>query len=396
MRRRATAESKPSLGESVRENAARLKAMSVLAKDFGGWRPALQVQRTVEAVPTQFLDYDIATGVEGHPISRVTLLHGPSANGKTEFAIGLGASFLARDHFFGLMDEEHTTPSPWLRSLMGDLANHPGFVALPCDNTYEQAQQQVREFCNRIAGARAKKQLPEDTTGIIVLDSIRKLFPKELMKRLMADLKKKDDDDKPKGGRQQKKPNGVDGYGGRAGQIKAALNAAWMDELVPLLADTRIALVIIARETDDPDAGFYDDGFKVGGGKALAYEASLRLRVEQRHIYEEGEDGKKRPVGESHVVGIHKSKVAGKMGRVVTSQFHTSNGTVRPAGFWRERDVFEVGKEMGVIEQKGSWYSFDGKRIGQGGDAVMERLQGEVDLMQAIEQAARLAARPQP
>ena len=76
--------------------------------------------------------------------------------------------------------------------------------------------------------------LPLTTSALIAIDSIRKLVPKKLFDEL-AKAEKADSGDKPKG-RFAKKPKGVDGYGGRAAQLKAALNAAWMDELVPLPA----------------------------------------------------------------------------------------------------------------------------------------------------------------
>lgn len=378
---------------SYQQNADRLKAMSAVAGDFKKWRPANKVLRMVEAVPTRFVDYDVATKIGGHPLSRITVVTGPSANGKTEFCLGLGESFLRAGHFFGLLDAERTTPADWVKKLYGDLYDHPGFLVLPADNTYEQARAEVRAFCTNIAEARAKRRLPEDCTGILLVDSIKKLMPKDLMKQLASELKTEDGETTK--GRGKKPPRHIDGAGGRAGQIKAAYNAVWMDELVPLLADTRCSLVFIARETKDQEASnFYEDVFKVGGGVSLIYESSLLLRVESRGLWLEQGDGKKRQCGDVVHVGIRKSKVAGKLEPVTDCVFHTSNGRVRDPGFWRERDVLHTALELGVIELKGANYYFDGKRIGLGAEGTLARFDQDPDLCRNVEDAARRAARP--
>src|SRR5690606_8630504 len=88
----------------------RSKAMAAVANDLKEFRPAAEVLRHIESVPTIFPQYDAAVRVGGHPISRFTLIHGPSNEGKTVFTQGLGRSFLERGHFFALADAERTTP----------------------------------------------------------------------------------------------------------------------------------------------------------------------------------------------------------------------------------------------------------------------------------------------
>ena len=364
-------------------NRARMRQLEAVAGRIKGWRPAREVLREVRAVPTRFLQYDVATGVGGHPLDRIALIHGPSNEGKSEFALGLGASFVERGHFFGLLDAERTTPPAWVRTLAGSLMEQPNFMALPA-STYEKAVDGVRGFATTIADARAAGDLPDDCTGLVVVDSIRKLVPADIMKRILAD----GIEGGGKKGRRGK-PAGVDGMGGRAAQIKAALNAAWMDELVPLMADTGCAILIVARETDDDSY----EGVKVGGGKALVYESSLRLRIVRQQLWV-GPEGKKKYVGEKHTVGIHKTKVAGRIEPVVYASYFTSNGVHVPAGFWPERDALEVGQELGVVDLKGSWYGFDGKRLGNGEEAAVQRLLDEPALLAAVQSAVREAARP--
>lgn len=347
--------------------------MEQVASSFKAWRPASEVLTRVEAVPTIFPQYDVATRVMGHPIARFCRLRGPSNEGKTSFQIGLMLSFLQRGHFAGFADAERTTPPEWLQEMMGEYVGHPAFNALPI-RSYEETVDAVREYCERIADARVKGVIPEETSGVICIDSIRKLVPKNLLKELM---------------RKGTKDKGVDGFGGRAGQIKAALNAAWVDELVPLLADTRMAMVIIARETDDPDAGMFDEGIKVGGGKALLYDSSLDIRVSRAFITDP--DERKLIWGERHKIEIRKTKVGRKELKVPVGYFHTSNGVESPAGFDRARDVLELACNAGIVTQAGASYRFGEVKLGMGERKALAALREQPELLQEIEQAARNA-----
>lgn len=356
------------------ENRSRLSSMSKVAERFGKFRPAVEVIRRVEAVPTRFVQYDDVLGVGGHPIGRVTLLHGPSNEGKSHFALGIGESFLRRDHFFGFVDAERTTPLPWVQRIMGTMIDHPGFVAM-AKNTYEEVRVEVRRFCEEIGEAREKKEIPEDTAGVLVVDSIRKLYPKKAFDELMAEVASKKE---------------VKGSGGsRIEQQKAALNARWMDELVPLLADTRVAMVIIAREYANADAGMFDKDWIVGGGKALFYDSSIAVRASRQWVYD-GSGESKRAVGERVNLDIHKTKLSGKVVKVPRAHYHTSNGILVPEGFDSARDVLELGEAAGLVQvTSNGWYTWAKTRLGNGLSNVVRRLHGDAELRQKIEDDVR-------
>ena len=263
------------------ETRARLKAMAKVAERLSSWKPARTELREVRSLETIFVQVDHAVRVGGWPLDRFALVHGPSSHGKTQFVHGLGASFLAAGSYYAYVDAEYTTPASWVRKLLGEFVDYPGFIAHR-PRTYEETVSAVRQFCTEIAEARARGELPEDSTGLVVVDSIRKLNPKKLLDSLLA-AEVADGKEKKKrgGGRYGKKEASIDGAGGRAGQIKASLNAAWLDELIPLLAHTGTAAAFISRETDDTDVAsvFGRDGKdlsdrfrgKVGGGRALLH-----------------------------------------------------------------------------------------------------------------------------
>ncbi len=320
----------------------RLAALNKVAKKMSAWQPAREALTRVQAVPTIFPQINWGTRVGGWPIQRVALVHGPSAHGKTSLAHGLGLSFLHAGHFYGYVDAEFTTPEDWLVQLMGEMADHPGFQALR-PSSYERTVAAVRQFCETVAEAREKKEIPANTTALLVVDSIRKLVPERLMETIEA----------------QGDKGGVDGMSGRAAQYKAALNSAWMDELVPLLYHTNTAMLIIARESENTQAGKYSPGWKLTGGKGLFFDSSLVVRVTRARWVKDGAGATARIVGERHCAQIYKSKIAGKKDKAIDCYFHTSNGVLIPAGFDSARDVLDVAKARGIVKSSGGWLQHD-------------------------------------
>jgi RecA/RadA recombinase len=286
-----------------------------------------------------------------------------------------------------MVDAERTTPMTFAETIIGrELACSPGFFASR-PPTYEQAVKEVRDFVMTVKRVRDEGRVADDVSAIVVVDSMRKLVPANILAKILADP------DKPRRG----KDGGVDGMGGRAAQIKAAMNAAWLDELVPLLEETRCAFVAIARETDDMEAEAWEEDFKVGGGKALTYDSSLLLRVTRAGYVQKGKSGdenadKNRPVyGERHRVTIRKTKLSAQETKRTLCHFHTSNGVLEgvPEGLDRARDVLELAERFGVVRRAGSWYSWERKRW-QGEDAAVQKLSGDPETLDAIEAEMRI------
>jgi recombination protein RecA len=354
----------------------RLAAMRKIASRFKTLQPAAEALTRVRAVPTIFPQFDVAVGVGGFPIERFSLVHGPSSHGKSKAVLGLCASFLALDHFALYIDAERTTAIDWVETLLGPaLAAHPGFLAKRPE-TYEQTIADVREFCLGIAKAKDEEELPPETSALIVVDSIRKLVPENIWAKIQKD---KDGD-----------------IGRRSAQIKAAMNANWLDELIPLLEKSGAGMALIARETEDPDADMWSKragtDYKIGGGTGLVYDASLGIRVERAGWVQEGEGSERKVYGERHRVTIHKTKVAGREDKVIKAYFHASNGVLVPEGFDRPRDVLELAERYGVVEKKGSWLVHAGEKIGNGAHKAVVALHGNAEWTARIEAEARAAA----
>ncbi len=376
----------PTVTSPHAENRERLKGMASVAKSFRSFRPAPEIVQQVEAVPTIFPDLDRVVGVGGLPTRRITVVHGPSNKGKTQLTLGLGLSFLKRDHFFGLVDAEQTTPEDWLRKLYGPYFEHPGFASLPV-GTFEQVREGVREFFSSIAKARDAGTLEPQTRAMVLIDSMTKLVPEKLWEELKK-AEKADAGDgvtKRKAGRGKPK-GGVDGASGRAGQLKAGYISAFMDEMVPVLAQTKGTLVLITRENVTESDDFYgSDVITLVGGKALNFDASLRLRVNAFPIFE-GEGKEKEFLGERHLVDVLKTKVAGKGEAVPRATFHTdASGNFDPA-----RDLLACALELQVVTIGGSYYNSEAAgRLGQGMDKALAKLREDAAAFSAIDAACR-------
>lgn len=368
---------------SFATNEDRAVAMRALVEEDEYFGQATEVLTIVRSVPTIFVQVDRATGVGGWPAERVSVVHGPSGDGKTSLSIGLGLSFLERSHYYHHVDAEHTTPADWLVRLMREQASNPLFRALRPDS-YEQTVEAVSRFNERVTKAKKEGRLPADVSGLYVIDSLKKLTPKRLLDNLL-----KHGADGTSGAPGRKKEVGVDGMGGRAGQYKAALNSQWLDSLVPQLARSGLGCLVITRETAKEDAAWSEDDFHVGGGAHVVYDASIRARVvhDQDITDEEGH-----LLGQRHRVEIRKTKVAGRTASIPVAYFHTSTGLNGvPEGFDRARDVIELAVELGIAQQAGSWLKDGDGNIGQGMNAAVRKLTENRERLAAMELRCREA-----
>ena len=313
----------------------RLKALADVADEFGGWEQGREVLTPVRSVPTIFPQFDVATRVQGYPIQRVCMLHGPSNHGKTVMMLGLGRSFLQREHFYFHVDAELSTPEPWVVENLAECANYGTFRAMRPRN-YEEVTLGIRDACTKLIALRDKGVIPAHTSALFGVDSLQKLVPKDFMEKLQ-------------------KNGGIDAAKGRGGQIQAMLNSAWMKEVVPLMYHSNAALLLLSRESEKVDAQAFAIQYKVGGGTAAYYDSSMVSRVTRAGYVEIGSTSPKTIIGERHMVQIMKTKVGHKDAKVTRCFFHTSNGQHIPAGFDTARDVIELGLGCGVLKKvKGS------------------------------------------
>lgn len=379
---RVKAKAEPAtLAEQMNEAGSRRAQMAATASRFSKARPAYQVLRKVRGVRTIFPYLDLITKLGGWPIERPSLVHGKSNEGKTLLGLGLGKSFLEQDHFFHLVDAEHTTEHRWMKLLK--IPDHPGYTAIRPES-YEDAVDSVEDWATKIGEDREHGRLPSDITGICLVDSIGKLSPRGLMKEMFK-ATKADEEDRKVG------KKGIDGAGGRSGQILAKMNNAWMNRLVPLMGSTGCCIVIITREYENDDTSPWAEEFVVAGGKNINYDSSLTVRVSRSGFVKSGDGADAHIYGERHKVAIRKTKIARKEDKRPEAFFNSSNGMLDgvPAGFDTVRDYLETAMEIGLVEQRGAFFHFGAVKLGQGIHKVVQRLYAEPALYESIRLAVR-------
>ncbi len=330
----------------------RLSQFQAVADEFAGWKPGREVLTPVKSVPTIFPQFDVATRVHGYPIQRIVLVHGPSNMGKTVFLLGMGKSFLAREHYYFHVDAEMTTPEPWVQENLGALADYPTFMAMRPES-YEETAMGVRKACEKLKKLRTDGAIPEDTCALFGIDSLQKLVPKDLLAKLLKD-------------------GGLDPLKGRGGMFQAMLNSAWMKELIPLMYHCNAGMLLLTRESQNTDKkGLYDKDYIVGGGNSAYYDSSLVCRITRNAWIKKGSDDNAQIIGERHLVQIVKTKVGHKDAKVSMCYFHTSNGQFIPAGFDTARDTIELGLRTPLLKKMG-------KKDDSAGQSIVDAETGEV------------------
>lgn len=327
-----------------------------------GWGKARDVFRPVRAHPTIFADFNRAARVGGLPLGRVSVVYGPSAGGKSLFALGLCASFVRAGHLAAYVDAERSTPEEFATDILEDLDRYPNFGAkLPTH--YEATIDEVDAFLDGVIASRARRP---DLASIVVVDTINKLQPKNELAKIMKD-----------GGEELSK--------GHQGRDRARMNKAWLDHLTPRLEAANCAFVAVAWEKGAgvDHRGNPTDGEPLGGD-AMVYETSgHKIRVGRVGVVR---DPAKDVVAVKFRARIRKSKVAPMDGNYSDSHFYVAAGT-RSTHLDVARDYVAVAIELGVVDLRGAWYAFEGRRIGQGIERVIERLEKDEALLDELRAA---------
>ncbi len=363
-RKKKGAQSDPHAGIKVEKTPREHDRFVDAVGDIDGWGQASEVFDYVTSVRTIFPDFNRATTVGGLPVRRIHTVHGPTHGGKTAFALGLVKSFVDVGHIGGYIDAEHTLGQEFVEETVRELKDKRNFIANRPES-YEKTIKAVDTFLAKVSKAR---ETEPGIKSILVIDSINKLVPE----RELASLLKKETTDykgKKSGGASELTK-------GHQGRYRAALNQAWLDHLTPIVARAECAMVIIAQERDEADTtSFVKDDFKVKGGKALMFDASLVIRVSKAApIYDTGNEKKNdKIVGFAHRVRIWKSKIGHMDGKYSDCAFHLSNGKIAPAGFDMARDSLAIGSKMGIVKTAGAWFSYQGRRQ-QGINGAIEHM----------------------
>ncbi len=285
----------------------------------------------IPVIPTGSLGLDIALGVGGLPRGRVVEIFGPESSGKTTLAMHCIAEAQKLGGLAAFIDAEHAFDKFYAEKIGIDLDRL--YVSQP-DNG-EQALEITEQLIRSSA------------IDIIVIDSVAALVPKAELEGEMGDNKM---------------------------GLQARLMSQALRKLTGAINKTNCCCVFINQLRDKIGIVFGNPEVTTGGN-ALKYYASVRLDIRRVSTIKHGTDS---IIGNRTRVKVQKNKVAPPFKQV---EFDIMYGE----GISKAGEIVDIGSDLEIVKKSGSWYSYNGTKLGQGRDGVKTLLLENPDLMEEIE-----------
>jgi recombination protein RecA len=312
-------------------------ALAALVKRFGDgavMRLGEATHLAVEVIPTGSLALDLALGVGGIPRGRVTEVYGPDGAGKTTVAQHIVAEAQRLGGVAAYVDMEHALDPSYAAACGVDIDNL--YIAQP--DTGEQALE-IAETLVR-SGA----------VDIVVIDSVAALVPRAEIEGEMGDS-----------------------HPG----LQARLMSQALRKLSGAIKQSNTAM-LFTNQLREKIGVMFGSPETTSGGRALKFYASVRLDIRRvTAIKDRGE-----VIGSRTRVRVTKNKVAPPF-RV--AEFDIVYGH----GISREGDLLDLGVEYGVVDKRGSYFSYQGDNLAQGRENAKQFLRDHPDTAAAIESAVR-------
>jgi recombination protein RecA len=319
-------------------NTEKLKALQLtidkLEKTYGKGTVMKLSDNKVQDIPaisTGSLGLDMALGIGGIPRGRVTEIYGPESSGKTTLTLHCIAEAQKAGGLAAFIDAEHAFDKTYAEKLGIDTEN----LLISQPDNGEQALE-IAEHLIR-SGA----------IDIIVIDSVAALVPKGELEGDMGDSKM---------------------------GLQARLMSQALRKLTGAINKTGCACVFI-NQLRDKIGVMFGNPETTTGGNALKFYASVRLDIRRIGQIKEGADN---ILGNRTKVKVVKNKVAPPF-KVV--EFDIMYGQ----GISKVGEIIDLGVEFDIIKKAGSWFSYEGNKLGQGRDAVKSLLLDNPELMEELE-----------
>lgn len=325
------------MAENLEKRKALEAAMSQIEKQFGkgsvmklGEFKAMEI----EAIPTGALGLDIALGIGGVPRGRIIEVFGPESSGKTTLALHVVAEAQKMGGEAAFIDAEHALDPVYAKKLGVDIDNL--IVSQP--DTGEQALE-ITESLVR-SGA----------LDVIVVDSVAALVPKAEIDGDMGDSHM---------------------------GLQARLMSQALRKLAGAINKSKTVLIFI-NQLREKIGVMFGNPETTTGGRALKFYASVRLDI--RKVENIKQDGEVK--GNRVRVKVIKNKVAPPFRE---AEFDIIYGE----GISRSGNILDMAVNLDIIEKSGSWFSYNGERIGQGRENVKTYLKENPDVLDEVEKKVR-------
>ena len=328
---------------TLNPNEGKLKAlqaaMAKIEKDFGKgsiMKLGDEQIENIEVIPTGSIALDNALGVGGYPEGRIIEIYGPESSGKTTLAIHAIAEAQKAGGIAAFIDAEHAFDRFYAAKLGVDVDNL--WISQP-DNG-EQALQIADQLISSSA------------IDILVIDSVAALTPK---KEIEGDM------------------------GDNVVGLQARLMSQALRKLTSTISKTNTTCIFI-NQLRDKIGIMFGNPETTTGGNALKFYASVRLDIRKASAIKDGEN----VLGNLVRVKVVKNKVAPPFRK---AEFEITFGE----GISKIGEIIDLGVEHNIIQKSGSWFSYDGSKLGQGRDAAKALLKDNPELAEEIEAKVREA-----
>jgi recombination protein RecA len=280
-------------------------------------------------IPSGDIGLDMALGVGGYPLGRIIEIYGPEASGKTTLSLHAVAEAQRRGGIAAFIDAEHALDMRYAK-LIG-VKTEELLVAQP---DYGEQALEITEILVR-----------SNAVDIIVVDSVAALVPKAELEGEMGDAHM---------------------------AMQARLMSQALRKLTAVISKSRTVVMFI-NQLRMKVGVIFGSPETTTGGQALKFYSTIRLDVRKINPIKDGDN----VIGARVKVKVVKNKVSAPFKQVEFDIMHAG-------GISKEGSLVDIGSNEGILQKSGTWYSFEGERVGQGRENVKKTLQDNPDLAEKI------------
>ena len=315
-------------------------ALSQIEKQFGKGSIMRMgdgfVEKDIQTVSTGSLGLDIALGLGGLPRGRVVEIYGPESSGKTTLTLQVIAEMQKLGGTAAFIDAEHALDVGYAEKLGVNITD----LLISQPDTGEQALE-IADMLVRSGGV-----------DIVVIDSVAALTPKAEIEGEMGD---------------------------QLPGLQARLMSQALRKLTANIKRTN-TLVIFINQIRMKIGVMFGSPETTTGGNALKFYSSVRLDIRRIGAIKKGDE----VVGSETRCKVVKNKVSPPFREAIFDILYGE-------GISREGEIIDLGVHNKIVEKSGSWYAYNGDKIGQGKDNVREFLRKNPALAREIENRVRQA-----
>ncbi len=293
-----------------------------------------QAHQKVDTISSGSISLDAALGVGGYPKGRIIEIYGPESSGKTTFALHAIAEAQKKGGRAAFIDAEHAL-DPIYASKIGVNINE---LLLSQPDNGEQAL----EICEALVRSGA--------ISVIVIDSVAALVPQAEIEGEMGDS--------------------------HVG-LQARLMSQALRKLSGIINKTNTVCIFINQLREKVGIMFGNPEV-TPGGRALKFYSSVRLEIRRGEQIKLGTD----IIGNKANIKVVKNKMAPPF-KTCTVDIMYGEGVSKTG------EIVDMGAEAGILEKSGSWYAYEGNKVGQGKENVKEWLKKNPDICAEIEEKVR-------